>query len=75
MFYARGNVWKCRIFLRGIHGLKSRSKPRSQTFYDTLGVLPTATQSEIKDAYYDLALQYHPDKSIGPESQETFRGE
>ena len=38
------------------------------------GVLPTATQTEIKDAYYDLALQHHPDQSIDLEADKIFQG-
>jgi DnaJ family protein C protein 17 len=33
--------------------------------YHVLGISPTASESEIKKAYRQLALQYHPDKQSG----------
>lgn len=35
--------------------------------YDTLGIPPSATQSEIKHAYYELSKTFHPDKNKGNE--------
>jgi len=35
----------------------------AMTYYDTLGVAPTASMSDIKAAYRRLALKFHPDKS------------
>lgn len=34
-------------------------------FYAILGVKPTATQAEIKMAYFELSKLYHPDKNVG----------
>lgn len=48
------------------------NRKKTLTFYETLGVLPTATQSEIKNAYYDLALKYHPDTNNNTQNQEIF---
>ncbi len=32
------------------------------TYYDVLGVEPTADKKQIKDAYFKLASEYHPDR-------------
>ncbi|KAM4567191.1 dnaJ (Hsp40) homolog, subfamily C, member 30b [Odontesthes bonariensis] len=48
---------------------KSEEAPplhRSRTaYYDILKVSPTATQSQIKTAYYKQSFIYHPDKNLG----------
>ena len=33
--------------------------------YDELGVAPTASPSEIRSTYLDLARRYHPDRLVG----------
>ena len=33
------------------------------THYDTLGVVPTASAAEIRDAYRRLARRHHPDRA------------
>uniref|UniRef100_A0A3Q2PNG2 DnaJ heat shock protein family (Hsp40) member C30 n=1 Tax=Fundulus heteroclitus TaxID=8078 RepID=A0A3Q2PNG2_FUNHE len=39
---------------------------RSKTaYYDILKVSPSATQSQIKTAYYKQSFIYHPDKNLG----------
>ncbi len=43
-------------------------------YYKTLGVSPQASESEIKRAYREKALLYHPDKNPGnKEAEEKFK--
>lgn len=41
---------------------------KSKNHYDSLGITPKATQSEVKNAYYKLSMQYHPDRNEGSEA-------
>ncbi|XP_050474120.1 dnaJ homolog subfamily C member 30, mitochondrial-like [Bombus huntii] len=45
---------------------------KTKTHYETLGLQPTATYNEIKSAYYELTLKFHPDKNKSESAKEMF---
>lgn len=52
----------------------SRARVMFKDHYTALGVAKSATQQDIKSAYYRLSKIYHPDKNKGCEkSAELFR--
>ena len=59
------------IFTRNAH---SRTFSKRKSLYDVLDVSHTATQDEIKAAYYELSLKYHPDMNKSDEAQHKFQG-
>jgi len=45
----------------------------AKDYYDILGVPHNATIDEIKRAYRELALKYHPDRNKSKEAEEKFK--
>lgn len=50
-----------------------RRRVKESTYYDILSVPIDANHTEIKKAYYQLALSVHPDKSDAQSAEEQFR--
>ena len=53
----------------------------TRSHYDTLGLAPTASASEVREAYRRLAREFHPDRTVGsaagsdrmPQINEAYR--
>lgn len=45
----------------------------SRNYYDILGISRSSNQNEIKKAYRQLALKYHPDKNKSKEAETKFK--
>ena len=54
--------------------IHNRSFNKRKSLYDVLDVPHTATQDEIKAAYYELSLKYHPDVNKSEKAEHMFQG-
>lgn len=45
----------------------------ARDYYEVLGVKRDASTAQIKKAFRNLALKYHPDRNSDPSAHEKFR--
>ncbi len=45
----------------------------TKSFYDILGISPTASQADVRSAYANLAKKYHPDVNPTPQAADAFK--
>ncbi|KAJ1653009.1 hypothetical protein IWQ61_006780 [Dispira simplex] len=60
----------------GIHtscrGISTHRQPNQHSHYETLGIHPTANRQDIKKRFYELSMQYHPDRNQGNEEAHSW---
>nr|XP_020448951.1 dnaJ homolog subfamily B member 9-like isoform X2 [Monopterus albus] len=65
-------IQACVILLLCLSETQPAVSETSRSYYDTLNVEPTATDSQIKKAFRKLAMKYHPDKNKSTDAEKTF---
>jgi len=69
--FSHNSLFKQRKLLFNV---RNYAEVSSKNLYETLGVASTATLNDIKNAYYDLTMKFHPDRSKNnPVAAEKFR--
>jgi curved DNA-binding protein CbpA len=53
--------------------MERNKSPKKQTHYETLGIVMTASDEEIKSSFRSLALKYHPDKCSDKDAEEKMK--
>ena len=59
------NIYRKALLLPKIAVQFSTNFDANKDYYKVLGVEKTATEAQVKSAYYKLAMKYHPDHNKG----------
>eukprot|EP00057_Strongylocentrotus_purpuratus_P016458 XP_011670932.1 PREDICTED: uncharacterized protein LOC105441495 [Strongylocentrotus purpuratus] len=69
---ASGGFWKDSPVRHYAMGPRSQHR-KEKSYYEVLNTTPSATQAQVKEAYFKLSKIYHPDKNAGSkEAQRKF---
>lgn len=60
-------------FSPGSSSSSSKKRVADSFYYDQLQVAPTASQREIRAAYFQQSRQWHPDKTDNPQAKARFQ--
>ena len=53
--------------------VREKPGPTKVNHYETLGLLPDATNTEIREAFFKKAKELHPDVNPSPDAREKFQ--
>ena len=74
VYRVRGALWRTAFESPPLEASRMVAKRPTNEHYETLGLSCAATELEVKEAYYRLAREHHPDHNYGDaEAAERFK--